>query len=1211
MARRFELVEGGSSKFWQVDVEGSVMTVTFGRIGTAGQAKDKAFESPAAAQREADKLVAEKTKKGYSEVSGEGAQPPERAPAAPKAAQAPTSAKPASAKTSATPVGAAKAPVPAPAEPSPSGVATHDAETREVGGERVRFSPPDWVRKLAQPTLRDKLAKKKAQPFAKVWEGVLAGVTEWDAGRYYRWKVRDARVEALVKRARERLAAGEPGPGFDAELEEVTYALSCMVQPGTPAWLERPTLALWHWIERAGPEVALATFLRARRWAFELGERARGYDLVLLPPDDAPESSAHGREISALRDALRAFGGEALGPIVREGGLGDDALVAWLLDDREGAARLWAETSEAGRPSLVRIATLLDDAAAVRVLFEHQWDDAALVSSVLSFGLELFELALSRAQGDPHSPRRWIPILACFPSVAAARVLVGMLEKKADRKLVGDALANMPAEAVVALREAQGKRLKHRDAIDSLVATLGAAAAAAEGGSAVSSAAPRGESVPEASSDALPRVLRSPPWRAKRSAREVVIEGLVARAVTREVDLSSIPARVLANDRENAARHRQRYTTAQLLEMLERGTRVYAHHLLVMPQEQLDALTSRGLLVKLDATYWTPDAYTPGLTVLLDRLGVGALDTLLALAPLVSPRLSVGLAYAGAVEVAPLALRWMAHKATRKGAEAWARRFPRHAAAGLVPLVLQRPGVERDRATHLLRVLDRAGHREALAAAAREHGAEVEAAIAELCARDPVELVPAKLPKLPDGLEGLPRVTLRGGAPLSDDAQRALVEMLSFSPLEVPYAGLDEVRAACDPRTLDALAEGLVRAWTAAGMPPAHEWMVRAVALVGTDSAARFLYERGRAWAADNARQRALLALDVLGAMGTDQALSLVGRSSRSAQRQYVKDRAAEVLAEVAAARGLSPDELEDRTAPDLGLDPHGTRVFDFGPRAFRVGFDEALRPFVRAFDPAAGCDTGERLASFPRAQKTDDADEAKAASEAWRELKAEVERVASDQLARLERMMSDERCVDADVFSSCFVRHPLVGHLARRLVWGAFVDGALVETFRVAEDGSLASSLDEPWALPDGARVGVVHPYALRDQPELLARWGQLFGDYQLLQPFEQLARTLPELPKAREGGLAARYSGKVAPSSLLYGLRRHGFRAVAEEGGIAGFSRDVGGMSVTLGLSPYLEQGRSAKHTLRLHVSAEGAPPSTIQLLELVRQLDAVVVE
>jgi predicted DNA-binding WGR domain protein len=76
--RRLEMIEGSSSKFWEVSVEGASFTVTFGRIGTAGLSKTTDCESPAAAQAGADKLVREKLKKGYHEPGGVAAwRPPE------------------------------------------------------------------------------------------------------------------------------------------------------------------------------------------------------------------------------------------------------------------------------------------------------------------------------------------------------------------------------------------------------------------------------------------------------------------------------------------------------------------------------------------------------------------------------------------------------------------------------------------------------------------------------------------------------------------------------------------------------------------------------------------------------------------------------------------------------------------------------------------------------------------------------------------------------------------------------------------------------------------------------------------------------------------------------------------------------------------------------------------------------------------------------
>lgn len=85
MTRRFELVEGTSNKFWEIAVGDSSHTVRFGKIGTAGQSKTKAFATPRDAQRDADKLVAEKVGKGYREVGAAapaGNPPAAHAPAA-------------------------------------------------------------------------------------------------------------------------------------------------------------------------------------------------------------------------------------------------------------------------------------------------------------------------------------------------------------------------------------------------------------------------------------------------------------------------------------------------------------------------------------------------------------------------------------------------------------------------------------------------------------------------------------------------------------------------------------------------------------------------------------------------------------------------------------------------------------------------------------------------------------------------------------------------------------------------------------------------------------------------------------------------------------------------------------------------------------------------------------------------------------------------
>lgn len=80
--RRFEFRAGGSLKFWTVAVRGTSVTTTWGRIGTEGQTKTKAYPSATAARAAADKQVAEKLGKGYRETKA-GAKPSASSPSPP------------------------------------------------------------------------------------------------------------------------------------------------------------------------------------------------------------------------------------------------------------------------------------------------------------------------------------------------------------------------------------------------------------------------------------------------------------------------------------------------------------------------------------------------------------------------------------------------------------------------------------------------------------------------------------------------------------------------------------------------------------------------------------------------------------------------------------------------------------------------------------------------------------------------------------------------------------------------------------------------------------------------------------------------------------------------------------------------------------------------------------------------------------------------
>jgi predicted DNA-binding WGR domain protein len=84
MHKRLKFIDGTADKFWEINVEGSLYTVTFGRNGTSGVMQSKSFDSAEECLKVAEKLLAEKIKKGYSEDGTVSITPTNSAVSSPK-----------------------------------------------------------------------------------------------------------------------------------------------------------------------------------------------------------------------------------------------------------------------------------------------------------------------------------------------------------------------------------------------------------------------------------------------------------------------------------------------------------------------------------------------------------------------------------------------------------------------------------------------------------------------------------------------------------------------------------------------------------------------------------------------------------------------------------------------------------------------------------------------------------------------------------------------------------------------------------------------------------------------------------------------------------------------------------------------------------------------------------------------------------------------
>ncbi|MDZ9724382.1 WGR and DUF4132 domain-containing protein [Escherichia coli] len=281
-----------------------------------------------------------------------------------------------------------------------------------------------------------------------------------------------------------------------------------------------------------------------------------------------------------------------------------------------------------------------------------------------------------------------------------------------------------------------------------------------------------------------------------------------------------------------------------------------------------------------------------------------------------------------------------------------------------------------------------------------------------------------------------------------------------------------------------------------------------------------------------------------------DSALMQLNGIAQKLKFKALQERAKEKIADIAESRELTVAELEDRLAPDLGLDDNGSLLLDFGPRQFTVSFDETLKPFVRDV-------SGSRLKDLPKPNKSDDESRSNDAVNRYKLLKKDARTVAAQQVARLESAMCLRRRWSPENFQLFLVEHPLVRHLTRRLIWGVYsAENQLLACFRVAEDNSYSTSDDDLFTLPEGD-ISIGIPHVLEISPTDAAAFGQLFADYELLPPFRQLDRNSYALTETeRNASELTRWAGRKCPSGRVMGLANKGWvRGEPQDGGWIGW--------------------------------------------------------
>ena len=1262
--RRFEFADNSSNKFWEIEQDGSDLNVRWGKIGTQGQSQTKSFADVAKCTAAMAKLIAEKTGKGYVEAGAApsasiGKSAP-RPAAEPKMEQAPAAPAPIPVADPLTtppwladgvPVSVSRkmAMAALPSRRFPKSVPAVDMQA--VWSGMARCEKPDFD--ATDPELRAAYAEAMERLQARSLDGsllsdaiLLALACDLSSGRWsphekpaaelmldalakhkglehcvdafiemLKMEVCRERVAGILKVSISRVVAKELDRGEVLSYAEVALRRQLSSAP------EAVWQACADKIEQAIPSVHA---VRRAGLAAQLPER--------------PEISNR-----LVHDSINGVASATLPLLLLSA---TDSELPGMLSNAFGPHGRWTRG-----PRL-----------AATVLRERGVDACAILAEIK------FSDSGNEALAQIGTPEAIKLLVDAVIQTSAGQGWYSLTHKTAITNLLA-ALQQWPLAGIATLAELGEQAGKDGDMLRAalLKLAMGNPDHVSRILPWVSPAAqellnqlhkPSGTPVETAAHADLPNVLADPPWlrpRKKKAASTLALQPLSLAPVERWDDIDRTAW--LSNQSWGWGRLSKGPNTPEALAE-ELGFR---WHTVVSDKEAhkraIEAIGNADARALVEAwrLYWPggswrsisapaltllPGAmgvdtwnllvgdvepYTPSIGYLLAKFGLPALpgfEVLLTRRP--SDAVPIAKCFGSVGLAAPIARAASKLKKVQHEARQWLLRFPEHAICGLVAPALGKAGEDRDCALSALRYLSANGH-EALVfdVAARYEDPAVAAAVRTLLDEDPLERLPAKLPKLPGfwSPHGWRRPVLNdsGGAgsgkALPDEALDHVGVMLMLPTADGLYPGIAQLKDACTAESLANFSWDCFVAWLDVGAPSKEGWAMSALGLLGTDDTARKLTPFIRTWPGESAHARAVAALDVLADIGTDTALMLLNGIAQKVKFKGLQDKAREKIDKIAEERELTTEELEDRLAPDLGLDDNGSALLDFGPRQFRVGFDEALKPYVRDSE-------GARLADLPKPKKTDDETLSAAAVERYKLLKKDVRTIASQQVLRLEWAMCSRRRWLPEHFCQFLVEHPLVRHLVQRLVWGVYAveEGAsggarLLDCFRVAEDGSYTTGEDDSFALPEGGEIRVGLPHALELPQQAAVQFGQLFADYELLQPFVQLGRDTYTLGAEELSAIKLeRWKGTVVPTGRVLGLVNKGWRRgqAQDGGGIWYFHKPLSASKVIeLTLNPGIIVGMVNEYPEQtLEVISVGAPSSwgEIKTAESLSILDPI---
>ncbi len=209
----------------------------------------------------------------------------------------------------------------------------------------------------------------------------------------------------------------------------------------------------------------------------------------------------------------------------------------------------------------------------------------------------------------------------------------------------------------------------------------------------------------------------------------------------------------------------------------------------------------------------------------------------------------------------------------------------------------------------------------------------------------------------------------------------------------------------------------------------------------------------------------------------------------------------------LAAAQGLTQDELLELTVEEHGLSPEGTRRIPLSGGWLAVIEADARTARLSYLDP-----DGRPRASLSPAVKQASASTLAAASKDLKAIRATI----GNERARLDACLPADRSWPMSQWRGRYLDHPVTGRLTRALIWTFGIHPAVVTGIPVSAETLLRSDGTEVPIPGDTTEVRLWHPvHAAADE---VRAWRRLLISRLLVQPVKQAFREIYVLTPAEE---------------------------------------------------------------------------------------------